>query len=134
MRSDWMQPNLEVRHTKFYKSRLVPIHSTTVEQLRRYLVERNRLPQSQPSNAFFLSGRGLPLSYTTLRRTFAQIARVAGVKKTDGQRGPCLHSFRHGFAVGRLLTWYRAGLKVSSWLPHLSVYLGHLDRKSTRLN
>jgi integrase/recombinase XerD len=131
VRLDAAPPHLEVRHTKFYKSRLVPIHSTTVEQLRRYLVERNRLPLSQPSNAFFLSGRGRPLSYTTLRRTFAQIARVAGVKKTDGQRGPCLHSFRHGFAVGRLLTWYRACLEVSSWLPHLSVYLGHLNKEET---
>ena len=128
VRLDAVPPHLEVRHTKFYKSRLVPIHPTTVEQLRRYLVERNRVLLSQPSNAFFLSGRGRPLSYTMLHRTFARIACAAGVKKTDGQRGPCLHSFRHGFAVGRLLAWYRAGLDVSSWLPHLSVYLGLCSR------
>ena len=131
VRLDAIPPHLEVRHTKFYKSRLVPIHPTTVEQLRRYLVERNRVLLSQPSNAFFLSGRGRPLSYTMLHRTFVRIACAAGVKKTDGQRGPCLHSFRHGFAVGRLLAWYRAGLDVSSWLPHLSVYLGHLNKEET---
>ena len=128
---DAVPPHLEVRHAKFYKSRLVPIHPTTVEQLRRYLVERNRARLSQPSNAFFLSGRGRPLSYKMLHRTFARIARAAGIKKTDGQRGPCLHSFRHGFAVARLLAWYRAGLDVSSWLPHLSVYLGHLNKEET---
>jgi integrase len=131
VRLDAVPPHLEVRYAKFYKSRLVPIHPTTVEQLRRYLVERNRVRLSQPSNAFFLSGRGRPLSYTMLHRTFAQIARAAGIKKTNGQRGPCLHSFRHGFAVGRLLAWYRAGLEVSSWLPHLSVYLGHLNKEET---
>ena len=56
---------------------------------------------------------------------------MAGIKRTDGRRGPCLHSLRHGFAVERLLAWYRAGLDVSSWMPHLSVYLGHLNKEET---
>ena len=131
VRLDAAPPHLEVRHTKFYKSRLVPIHPTTVEHLRCYLVVRNRVLPSYPSTAFFLSGRGRPLSYTMLRQTFAKVARAAGLKKPDGQRGPCLHSFRHGFAVGRLLAWYREGLDVSAWLPHLSVYLGHLNKEET---
>jgi integrase len=60
------------------------------------------------------------------------VADVAGIKKkTDGRRGPCLHSLRHGFAIERLLAWYRAGLDVSSWMPHLSVYLGHLNKEET---
>ena len=46
VRLDAVPPHLEVRHTKFYKSRLVPIHPTTVEQLRRYLVERKRVRNS----------------------------------------------------------------------------------------
>ena len=129
VRLDAVPPHLEVRHTKFYKSRLVPIHPTTVEQLRGYLVERNRVLLPQPSNAFFLSGRGRPLSYRMLHRAFARMAHVAGIKKTEGQRAPCLHSFRPGFAVGRLLAWYRAGVEVSSWLPHLSAYLGHLNKE-----
>jgi len=129
---DAIPPHLEIHHTKFYKSRLVPLHPTTVEHLRGYLLERNRFRLPQPSNTFFLSGRGRPLSYKGLRRIFAQLARVADIKKrTDGRRGPCLHSLRHGFAIERLLVWYRAGLDVSSWLPHLSVYLGHLNKEET---
>jgi integrase/recombinase XerD len=131
VRLDAVPPHLEIRHTKFYKSRLVPLHPTTVEHLRTYLLERNRFCLPRPSNAFFLSGRGRPLSYGSLRRIFAQVAGVAGIKKTDGRRGPCLHSLRHGFAVERLLVWYRDGLDVSSWLPHLSVYLGHLNKEET---
>jgi integrase/recombinase XerD len=129
---DAIPPHLEIRHTKFYKSRLVPLHPTTVEHLRGYLLKRNRFRLPQPSNAFFLSGRGRPLSYDKLRRIFTQVADVAGIKKkTDGRRGPCLHSLRHGFAIERLLAWYRAGLDVSSWMPHLSVYLGHLNKEET---
>jgi integrase/recombinase XerD len=131
VRLDAIPPYMEIRHTKFYKSRLVPLHPTTVRHLRRYLLERNRFRLPQPSNAFFLSGRGRPLSYGSLRRIFAQMADLAGIRKTDGRRGPCLHSLRHGFAIERLLVWYRAGLDVSSWLPHLSVYLGHLNKEET---
>ena len=132
VRLDATPPHLEIRHTKFYKSRLVPLHPTTVEHLRSYLLKRNRFRLPQPSNAFFLSGRGRPISYDKLRRIFTQVADVAGIKKkTDGRRGPCLHSLRHGFAIERLLAWYRAGLDVSSWMPHLSVYLGHLNKEET---
>jgi integrase len=131
VRLDATPPHLEIRHTKFYKSRLVPLHPTTVEHLRGYLLERNRCHLPQPSNAFFLFGRGQPLSYKGLRRIFVQVARVAGIKKTEGRRGPCLHSLRHRFAIERLLVWYRAGLDVSSWMPHLSVYLGHLNKEET---
>ena len=39
----------------------------------------------------------------------------------NGRRlGPCLHSFRHGFAVGRLNAWFRQGADVQRLLPVLS--------------
>lgn len=37
------------------------------------------------------------------------------------------HDFRHSFATGRLVQWYRAGLDVSRELPKLATYLGHVD-------
>ena len=44
----------------------------------------------------------------------------------DVSRGPCLTSFRHTFAVTCMRRWYQQGLDVQVWLPHLSVYLGHV--------
>lgn len=38
---------------------------------------------------------------------------------------------RHTFAVHRLVAWYREGADVQRWLPHLSVYLGHVCLAST---
>ena len=124
-------PQLHIRKAKFYKSRIVPIHSSTADQLRGYLKERNRIKLRQTSRAFFVTGRGLPLTYPVLRRMFGRLLRSVGIKNADGKRGPLLHSFRHGFAVQRLLAWYADNLDVRALIPHLSVYLGHLSKEET---
>lgn len=124
-------PCLHIRKTKFYKSRLVPVHPTTAAQLRAYLEQRNRAQLRRPSTAFFISGTGRPLTYPTLRRMFVQLLQSAGIRKADDRRGPMLHSFRHGFAVQRLVAWYRNKLDVRAMIPHLSVYLGHLSKEET---
>lgn len=124
-------PYLYICKTKFYKSRMVPVHPTTAGQLRTYLEQRNRAKLHRPSKAFFITGMGRPLSYPTLRRMFLQLLRSAGIRKIDGGRGPLLHSFRHSFAVRRLVTWYHDNLDVRAMIPHLSVYLGHLSKEET---
>jgi len=124
-------PQLHIRKAKFYKSRIVPIHPSTANQLRTYLQERNRIKLRRPSKAFFITGRRLPLSYSALRRMFRQLIQSVGIKNADGKRGPFLHSFRHGFAVQRLLAWYADNLDVRALIPHLSVYLGHLSKEET---
>jgi integrase len=132
VRLDSDPPQLYIRKAKFYKSRIVPIHSSTAEKLRAYLEVRNQSKLHRPSKAFFISGRGRPLSYSTLRHMFVQLIHSVGIKKNpNGKRGPCLHSFRHGFAIQRLETWYRDGLDVRALIPHLSVYLGHLSKEET---
>ena len=124
-------PYLHIRKTKFYKSRMVPIHPTTVPPLQAYMEKRNRAKLRQPSTAFFITGTGRPLSYPTLRRMFVQLLESAGIQRVDGRRGPMLHSFRHGFAVQRLVAWYHDKLDVRAMIPHLSVYLGHLSKEET---
>ena len=124
-------PQLHIRKAKFYKSRIVPIHPSTADQLRAYLQERNRVKLRRPSKAFFITGRRLPLSYSALRRMFRQLIQSIGIENADGKRGPLLHSFRHGFAVRRLLTWHADNLDVRALMPHLSVYLGHLSKEET---
>src|SRR5207247_11303568 len=83
------------------------------------------------SRAFLLSGMGRACSYPTLRRLFAQLIHFVGIKNAPGRRGPMLHSFRHTFAVNRLLSWYRDHLDVAALIPHLSIYLGHLSKEET---
>ncbi|MCX6630369.1 MAG: tyrosine-type recombinase/integrase [Candidatus Solibacter sp.] len=128
---DDVPPYLEIRNTKFHKSRLVPIHPTTAEKLREYQAERQRDRYAWRFNTFFISYHGRPLHYLMIRKALHQIQSHVGIAKTFKQQGPALHALRHAFAVERLLAWYRAGVDVRTQMPHLSVYLGHLGMVET---
>ena len=126
---------LTVRESKFYKSRLVPVGKRLAHVLRDHAVKRLRRPQPQGRDATFLANRdGTPLTTGVVRNVFAKLLRDAGVGGGDSRRrGPCLHSFRHGFAVGRLDAWYRQGADVQRLLPVLSTYLGHKNPTGTQV-
>ena len=123
-------PCLEIRNTKFGKSRFVPVHPSTVQRLRLYLDERHRIVGGKPQT-LFLRRPAKPLLYCAALTYFEQILVAIGVSKNPSRRGPAWHSLRHTFAVRRLLTWYRAGADVRPLLPHLAVYLGHLSLTQT---
>lgn len=124
-------PRLQVRDTKFHKSRLIPVHVTTVTALREYALERDRLGYDGFCEAFFVSESRSRLTYHTVARTFVALARQLGFRGPIGERGASLHSLRHTFAVLRMLLWYREGVNVQARLPELSVYLGHVNPKDT---
>src|SRR5260370_681625 len=63
-------PRLEIRESKFRKSRLVPLHPTTAEKLRHYARLRTQLGGELSSKAFFISERQEYLCYETLRSWF----------------------------------------------------------------
>lgn len=117
---------LEIYHTKFRKSRFVPVHPTTADRLRVYLRQRYKLAGEDSTAALFLRAPDKPLLYGTTLYCFHKITQFIGIPKLPGGRGPSLHALRHTFAVRRLVSWYRAGLDVRSLLPHLAVYRGHL--------
>lgn len=121
---------LHIRRTKFGKSRLVPIHSSTATVLGQYADTRRRLGYGDLCFAFFVSERPGPLAVGTVRRTFVTLARCIGIRAATGP-GPRLHDLRHTFAVRRLLLWYREDADVHSRLPELSVYLGHVRPQDT---
>jgi integrase/recombinase XerD len=124
-------PRLLVRHTKFDKSRCVPLHSTTAARLAEYLEQRRKLAYDALSDSFFLSERGTALRISSLGRWFGQAVVRLGVWPEKGKRWPSLRSFRHTFAVQRLRIWYEEGADLTTLLPHLSVYLGHLSPEET---
>ena len=77
---------LSIRQTKFNKSRLVPIHPTTVAPLRTYAKARHRLAAHPQCGRFFVSENGRPLTYQTVRTVFRKlcdsqqiVARAGGV-------------------------------------------------------
>jgi len=124
-------PHLTIHEGKFGKSRIVPVHASTANRLRKYLVERSRILGRRYSEAFFTNQAGKYLDYNAQRLTFLRLLRLAGIQSVPGQRAPSLHSFRHSFAVKRLTLWHRQRKNVRELLPHLAVYLGHLGPENT---
>ena len=122
---DLKQGLLTIRLTKFSKSRLVPIHSSTVTQLKQYTHQRDNLYPRSSISRFFLSNHGTPLTDCMVRQTFVNLSRQVGLRKASDSFGPRLHDLRHRFAVTTLLHWYRTGVDVEQRLPVLSTYLGH---------
>jgi len=124
---------LEVRNTKFFKSRRLPLTTSVAAEVESYLAARRQAGASQdPATALLWNERGGG-GYTviTAQHLLTEVIRRAGLKPATGRVGPRVHDLRHGFVVGRMLTWYREGIDPQSRLPYLATYLGHKDVYST---
>jgi integrase/recombinase XerD len=120
-------PRLEIRESKFRKSRLVPLHPTTAERLRHYARLRTQLGGKLSSKAFFVSERQEYLCYETLRSWFVQTTLDLGMRSTPDRRTPTIHGLRHHFAVERLTLWCQQGASARDLAPQMSVYMGHVS-------
>ena len=127
---DWEQGVFSVGRAKFQKSRLVPLHQSTLRQMRGYIKRRDQFfagrPWCQPANRVFLSTHGAALTNTEIGGDFRMLTRRIGLRATGASHGPRIHDLRHRFAVATLVRWYRAGKDVAPLLPVLSTYLGHV--------
>ena len=124
---------LEIRDTKFFKSRRLPLASSALDVLRSYLHARaaTGAPTSPDSPMWWTPLRRHAYKYGQIEKLLVSVMRRAGVKPGRGQRGPRVHDLRHTFVAHRMMQWYREGVDVQTRLPHLSTYLGHKDVVST---
>ena len=122
---------IEIRDTKFFKSRSLPLTASVMEVLRRYLHARMLAgaDTSVDSPLFCHNKRGY--AYITANHLLRRVLRRAGLKPNPGRVGPRIHDIRHTFVVHRMLEWYREGIDVQARLPYLWTYLGHRDLHST---
>jgi len=128
---DWGRRVLTVRQSKFERSREVPLHESTIDALRAYVVVREDRFRQPRSRSFFVSLSGRRLSYGAIREHFGRLVATAGLGSKSPRCRPRLHDLRHSFASATLQDWYRAGIDVQPRLPLLSTYLGHVDPAST---
>jgi integrase/recombinase XerD len=120
---------ITIRKAKSDRARLVPLHPTATEALRRYASERDRLCPTPRSRAFFLSSVGTPVLAVGLRATFREIMTRIGVRTQEVH--PRIHDLRHRFAVQTLIDWQRSGVNIDQRIPVLSTYLGHVSPADT---
>lgn len=117
---------LTIRAPKLGRTRLIPIHSSTLAVLSGYL-ERRRQFFDRPISPFvFVSRCGTRLDGGRVHRAFYTLSRSVGLRKQGESKGPRLHDFRHRFAVQVLMRWYQSGEDPARLLPILSTYLGHI--------
>ena len=126
---------LRIRDSKFHKSRLIPVSSSTLTAIRGYLKVRLAAPWDIGADAPLFGhqhgcDRFRGYSGGGLYHLVAGALDAACVVDGAGRRAH-VHDFRHSFAVNALLRWYGQGVDVSAKLPQLSMYLGHVSIAST---
>lgn len=128
---DLQQGVIEVRDTKFFKSRRLPLSSSAAETLREYSKVRAKAGASQqPEASLFIHAKG-GYSYVAASHLLRDVIRRAGLHSGKGRNGARLHDLRHTFVVHRMTQWYREGVNPQGRLVHLATYLGHRDINST---
>lgn len=124
---------LQVRDTKFYKTRIVPFGPDLTKVLTLYTGQRSTHLLGVPDTPFLLTRCDKRLSRATAEEYFKHLRVAAGVRRNDGARyQPRLHDMRHTFATTRLIRWYRDGADVQRLLPQLATYLGHVHIGGTQ--
>jgi len=132
---DLSDGTLMVRQTKFAKSRLLPLHPSTVKVLVCYRQLRSRQVQSTADTPFFVGTRGhrlgQPLGNRQVHRVFNELRDQLDWVDRGAHGNPRIHDLRHSFAVRRLMLWHEQGIDVDQAMLTLSTYLGHAKISNT---
>jgi integrase/recombinase XerD len=130
---DIVDQTLEIRETKFFKQRRVPLAPSVMVALNDYLDARRRAgaPTQASVGLFWHQQSACQYAYSTIGALLTRVFRSAGLKPQTGAVGPRIHDLRHAFVANRIQTWYREGVNPQSRLPYLATYLGHKDINST---
>ena len=128
---DLDQALLTVRKTKFCKSRHVPLHSSTVAALRRYLEVRTRHGGTGADDPMFLSAQGRQLSTRMVHHTFQKIRTGQAWINRGAHPEIRIHDLRHTFICRRVLLWHENGADIDNAMAALSTYVGHVKISDT---
>jgi integrase len=120
---------ITIRHAKFDRTRLVPLHDSTTAALSVYATTRDRLCARPRADVFFCSSVGTALDRSGVDKTFRKITTALGLRTATIR--PRVHDLRHGFAVRTLVDWQRQGVAIDRHLATLSGYLGHVAPSDT---
>ena len=119
---DLTRDGLVIRNTKFGKSRLVALHPTTRNALKRYLAARRK--EKTLDDHLFVLGTGRPPGACRTDVVFRELTKRTGIRKPGAPRGPTPHSLRHSFAV-RSIENFEPGADPGRHMLALATYMGH---------
>jgi integrase len=127
------EQTLEIRETKFFKNRRLPLAAGVMAALKHYLVVREQAgaPTNPESPLFWSPQRNCGYTVGGVRLILTDVLRRADIKPARGAVGPRVHDLRHTMVGHRMRDWYKSGINPQSKLPYLATYLGHKDIRST---
>ncbi len=130
---DAVEHTIDIRETKFFKSRRLPVTASVMAAIREYLDTRKQsgAPQQDTDPLFWRSHKAGGYSYSLIGHLLVELLRRTGLKPASGRVGPRIHDLRHTFVVHRMTAWYREGINPQPRLPYLATYLGHKDIHAT---
>lgn len=119
---------ITVRHGKRGRTRLVPLHPSTLPPLRDYADRRaGYYGTPEGTDAFFRTDRSDHVSYRVALHTFSGLRQQLGWTAQGRARPPRIHDLRHRMVVRRIQSWHADGLDVDRKIAVLATYLGHTD-------
>lgn len=124
------QPSLTIRATKFKKSRLVPIHGSTVNALASYQKATAVVLRRPGDETVFLTAEGRSLSKRTIHSTFDHLRRRLGWVARGGHPQPRIHDLRHTFICKALLCGQQDD-HIDHVVDAISTYVGHVKVSDT---
>jgi integrase len=130
---DLTDGTIEIRNSKFFRSRRLPLPPGVVKALREYIEERRKAgaPMDPEAGLFWHTLRCKRYSKRAAQELLVTVLRRSGIKSGRGRTGPRVHDTRHAMVCNRMLEWYRQGINPQSHLAHLSTFMGHTDIQYT---
>ncbi|CAE6972785.1 Tyrosine recombinase XerC [Paraburkholderia nemoris] len=130
---DRCELTIDIRETKFFKRRRLPLAPGVMAMLKHYLVLREQAgaPTNPESPLFWSPQRNCGYTVGGIRLVLTDVLRRAEIKPARGAVGPRIHDLRHTMVGHRMRDWYKSGVNPQSKLPYLATYLGHKDIRST---
>ncbi len=126
---DVTHEGLVVRNTKFGKSRLLVLHSSTRKVLEQYLEHRSREAGACPY--LFVSVKGRQLHENTARHVFRRLVKSLGIAGPNDKPRPRLHDLRFYFANQVMENSSGDYEGISRNMVALTTYLGHSDVRNS---
>lgn len=122
---------INIRGGKRGSSRILPVHDTTRQNLRKYTHQRDRRFLHPKNGPFFRILDGRRPSHFMAWKTFKMVKIKAGIPSQSRPGYPRLHDLRHTFAVKTLMRFYQDGCDIDHKVHALSRYLGHRGMSCT---
>jgi integrase/recombinase XerD len=120
-----------IHNSKGWQHRLVPLSSSTVDVLRAYVINRDKVNSSGQISSFFQLDNNRELNMRSAEHAFGYLRKKVGLSIKFNGRYPRLYDLRHTFVCQRVINWYQSGDDVNCHIAQLSRYIGHKNVSDT---